>query len=165
MVSFGIAHTKRLVASSQSRIASILCGVVCLTSLANVASAADPKAIVDMLLADGIPALQNTMASMSQGCSGGANGVPPFNWGTLQGHGNNAVNALSAARTALATGQTSAAVQQINSGLSELDALINGLHMNCAGGRAGEDPVYYGRYVAFRDNLKAELQTALRFLS
>ena len=165
MVSFGITRTKRLVARSQSRTASILCGVLCLTSLANVASAADPKAVVDMLLADGIPALQNTMASMSQGCSGGAHGVPPLNWGTLQGHGNNAVNALSAARTALATGQTSVAVQQINSGLSELDALINGLHMNCSGGPAGVDPVYYGRYVAFRDNLKTELQTALRFLS
>jgi hypothetical protein len=56
-------------------------------------------------------------------------------------------------------------MRQINSGLSELDALIDGLHMNCSGGRAGEDPVYYGRYVAFRDNLKTELQTALRFLS
>jgi hypothetical protein len=104
------------------------------------------------------------MVSMSQGCSGGAHGVPPLNWGALQVHGNTAVNAFSGARTALATGQTQAAVQQINSGVSEYDALINGLHENCSGGAHGEDPVSYGAYVAFRNNLKTELQTALRFL-
>jgi hypothetical protein len=104
------------------------------------------------------------MASMSQGCSGGSNGVPPVNWGALQIHGYAAVNDFSAARTALVTNQTPVAVQQINSGLGELDALVNGLHMNCSGGSSGEDPVYYGRYEAFRDNRKTQLQTVLRFL-
>jgi hypothetical protein len=118
----------------------------------------------DTLLSATIPELQNTMVSVSAGCSGGGpHGLPPPNWGALQVHGNTAANAFSAARTALATGQTSVAVQLINSGLSELDALVNGLHQSCSGGAHGVDPVYYGRYVAFRDNLKTELQTPLRF--
>jgi hypothetical protein len=159
-----ISYSKNAVARSlRSRTASIICGVLFLTPVANVASAADPKTVVDRILGEAIPAIQSQMVSMSQGCSGGSNGVPPLNWGSLQVHGNTAVNAFSAARTALATGQTSVAVQLINSGLSELDALVNGLHQSCSGGAHGVDPVYYGRYVAFRDNLKTELQTPLRF--
>jgi len=148
------------------RTASILGGVLFLAPLANVAAAADPKVVVGMILRDAIPGLQNTIVSMSQGCSGGPSGVPPVNWGALQVHGNTALTAFSDARTALATDQTpvAVAVQQINSGLNELDLLVNGLHMNCSGGAHGEDPVYYGRYVAFRDKLKTELQTGLRFL-
>src|SRR5262249_41017513 len=144
--------------------ASIICGVLFLTPLANVASAADPKTIVDTILGEAVPAIQNQMVSMSQGCSGGGHGVPPENWGAMQVHGNTAVNAFSGARTALATGQTQVAVQQINAGVSAYDALINGLHENCSGGAHGEDPVSYGAYVAFRNNLKTQLQTALRFL-
>jgi len=119
---------------------------------------------IETRLSDAISGLQNTMVSMSRGCSGQPDGVRPVSWDTLQIRGNTAVNALSAARTALATGQTQVAVQRINAGLSELDALVNGLHMNCSGDPHGEDPVYYGRYVAFRDKLKTELQTALRAL-
>ena len=159
-----ITRSKSRVARSlQSRTASIFCGVLLLTAFANFGSAADPKAVVDAILGDAIPRLQDTMVSMSQGCSGGSHGVAPVNWGPLQVHGNTAVNAFSAARTALATDQTPVAVQQIKSGLSELDALVNGLNMSCSGGPHGENPVSYGNYVAFRDNLKAELQTALRF--
>jgi hypothetical protein len=124
----------------------------------------DPSTVVDGLLADGIPALQNNMASMSLGCSGGDHGRPPENWGALQVHGFSAVNSFSAARTALATSQPQVAVQQITAGLTDLDALVNGLHLNCSGGEHGEDPVSYGSYVAFRDNLKTQLQTAIKFL-
>jgi hypothetical protein len=161
-MAFEITRSKSQVA--RSLLASVLCGVFLLTAFANFGFAADPKAVVDAILGDAIPRIQNTMVSMSQGCSGGSSGVPPTNWGPLQVHGNAAVNAFSAARTALATDQTPAATQQIKSGLSELDALINGLNMSCSGGPHGENPVSYGSYVAFRDNLKAELLTALRFL-
>jgi hypothetical protein len=54
--------------------------------------------------------------------------------------------------------------QQINSGLSEWDTLINSLSRSCPGGCCGVDPVNYGDYLRFRDQLKAELQTAMRFL-
>jgi hypothetical protein len=140
-MTFDITRSKSFVARWQhlARTASLLCGVLFLTSLANVAFATDPITVVDALLRDAIPAVQDTMASMSQGCHNG-HGVPPLNWGTLQIHGDTAVNAFSAARTALATKQTPVAVQQINSGLSELDILVNGLHMNCSGAGTGMIP-------------------------
>ena len=124
----------------------------------------DPKTVVDGLLAGAIPWLQQNMASMSQGCSGEAHGKPPLNWGALQVHGYAATNQFSAARTSLATNQTQTAVQQITSGLTEMDSLINGLAGNCEGGPHGEDPVSYGNYVAFRNSLKTQLQTAIMFL-
>jgi len=165
MLSLNSAVSNTLVARSlQSRTTKVIGGLLLLTSLTNVASATDPKTVADNILGAAIPALQTQMASMSQGCSGGSNGLPPVNWGALQVHGNAAVNAWSQARTALATGQTPVAVQLINSGLSELDVLVNGLHLSCSGGSNGEDPVYYGRYMAFRDNLKTELQTVVQFL-
>jgi hypothetical protein len=158
-------RSKRLAARSlTSRIASIICGFLFLTPLANVASAADPKTVVDTILGEEIATLQNQMVEMSSGCSGKGSGVPPVSWGALQVHENTAVNAFSAARTALATDKTPVAVQQINSGVSALDALISGLHDNCSGGPSGEDPLSYGKYVASRDKLKTELKTALRFL-
>jgi hypothetical protein len=119
---------------------------------------------VDGILGEAIPAIQSQMVSMSQGCSGGSNGVPPHSWGSLQIHGNTAVNALSGARTALATGQKQTAIQRINIGVSEYDALIDGLHENCSGGAHGVDPISCGAYAAFRNNLKTQLETALRFL-
>ena len=39
-------------------------------------SSTDPKTVVDGLLADGIPALQNNMASMSLGCPAGTTDSP-----------------------------------------------------------------------------------------
>lgn len=160
-----ISYSKNEVARSlRSRTAAVICGALLLAPVANIASAADPKTLVDQILGEAIPAIQNQMVSMSEGCSGGGHGVPPVNWGALQVHGYTAVNAFSGGRTSLATNQTQAAVQQINSGLGEYDALINGLHENCSGGAHGEDPTSYGSYVAFRNNLKTELQTALRFL-
>ena len=74
------------------------------------------------------------------------------------------MNDFSAARTSLATNQTQTAVQQITAGLTELDALVNGLAGNCSGGPHGVDPLSYGSYVSFRNNLKTQLQTAIMFL-
>ena len=161
-----ISCSKNAVARSlQSRTASIICGVLLLAPVASsFAFAADPKTVVDQILSEAIPAIQSQMVSMSEGCSGGDHGIPPLNWGALQVHGYTAVNAFSGGRTSLATNQTQAAVQQITSALGEYDALINGLAQNCRGGAHGEDPVSYGNYVAFRNNLKTELQTAIRFL-
>jgi hypothetical protein len=164
-MTFEITRSKSLVARSlRSKTASILCGILLLTPFANVAFAAEAKVVVDQILGEAIPQLQDMVVSMSQGCSGGAHGVPPVSWSALQPHGNSAVNAFSAARTSLAIGQTSNAVQQINAGVSELDALVNGLHENCSGGAHGVDPVYYGRYVGIRNLLKERLETAIRFL-
>jgi len=122
------------------------------------------------ILGEALPQLQSTMASMSQGCSGGSNGVPPLNWSGRQAPGNQAVITLSNARVLLATSQPSDAAamekvkQEINTGLSQWDTLISSLSLSCSGGEHGENPVYYGRYVAFRDILKTQLQTAMRFL-
>ena len=68
-----------------------------LTSLANVAFAADTNAVADAVLSEAISRTQNLMVSMSAGCSGGRSGVPPVNWGALQTRGNSAVNAFNAA--------------------------------------------------------------------
>jgi hypothetical protein len=164
-MAFEITCSKSLVSRSlQSRTASIVCGILLWAPFANVAFAVEAKVILDQILGEAIPQLQNVMASMGQGCSGGSNGVPPVGWGEKQKSGNLAVNAFSAARTALATGQTSDAVQQINTGVSQLDALINGLHNSCSGGASGVDPVSYSNYVRFRDVLKERLETAKRFL-
>ena len=107
MISFCSIRSKRLVARSlQSRTASILCWVLFLTPLANVAFAVEAKDEIIKILGEAIPQLQNTMASMSQGCSGGPNGVPPLNWSGRQAPGNEAVKTLGDARTALAAAQT-----------------------------------------------------------
>jgi hypothetical protein len=124
----------------QARAASILCGVLFLIPLANVAFAADAADVIKGILDEAIPQLQNTMASISQGCSGGPSGEPPLNWQDRQKPGNSAVQAFSAARAALATGQTSVAVQLINSGLSRWDTLINSLAKSCSGARTGRIP-------------------------
>ena len=64
----------------------------------------------------------------------------------------------------LQKGQTSDAVQQINSAEGELDALVNGAHNNCSGGPHGVDPVSYGAYQSTRDILKARLDVVNLFL-
>jgi hypothetical protein len=161
-MAFDITRSKST-RSLQSRAASILCGVLFLIPLANVAFA-DAKDVIKQILDEAIPQLQNTMASISQGCSGGSGGVPPLNWQARQESGNLAVQALSAGRAALGEGRTTDARQQINSGLSQWDTLINSLAASCSGGPSGENPVNYGNYVRFRDVMKERLQTALRFL-
>jgi hypothetical protein len=104
------------------------------------------------------------MVSMSHGCSGGARGVPPVNWGNLQPHGNSAVNALTAAKLALAKTPPSNAVQPINTAQDELDVLVNGAHDNCSGGAHGVDPVYYSSYLAVRAAVRAKLDVVKEFL-
>jgi hypothetical protein len=114
-------------------------GIILFTSVAtfaNAAFAAELNDRIDRMLGDAISQVQGMMVSMSQGCSGGANGVPPVNWGGLQPHGNAAVNAP----------------------VGELQALVNGAHDNCSGGARGVDPVNYGRYVSVRDTLTGRLQ-------
>jgi hypothetical protein len=112
---------------------------------------------VDQVLGDTIYQIENLMASASSGCAGGEHGVPPTNWSSLQSRGNAALIALSAAKTAWASGQTPNAVQQINSAQGELDALVNGLSMSCSGGAHGSDPFSYSAYVATRASVKGKL--------
>jgi hypothetical protein len=153
-----------------TRTVSLLCGLLLLPSLSNVAFAVDPKTEILKILGEAIPQLQNTMASISQGCSGGSGGVPPLNWQGRQQPGNSAVRELGDARTVLAGAQTTdaGAIQQvkqlINAGLTDWDALINSLAASCSGGSHGEDPVNYGNYVQFRNDLKTQLVTTMRFL-
>jgi hypothetical protein len=149
--------------SLQSRAASILCGVFFLIPLANVAFA-DAKDVIKEILDEAIPQLQNTMASISQGCPGGPHGVPPLNWGGRQAPGNSAVQAFSAARAALGEGRITDTRQQIETGLSQWDALIASLSRSCSGGSGGVHPTNYGNYVRFKDSLNERLQTAMRFL-
>jgi hypothetical protein len=108
--------------------------------------------------------IQALVGSISNGCSGGPHGVPPTSWGGLQSHGNNAVNELNEAKLALANGQTSDAVQKINSAQVALDALVNGLHQSCSGAAHGEDPTSYGNYLAIRDTIKGSLDELKRSL-
>ena len=71
-MAFDIARSKSLVARSlRSRTTSILCGVLFLTPLSNVAFAADTNTAADKVLGDAISQTQDMMVSMSQGCSGG----------------------------------------------------------------------------------------------
>jgi hypothetical protein len=146
-----------------------ICAVFALVFSTNITIAADAKVTANQILEKAIPTIHQQMTSMSQGCSGGSNGVPPVSWGALQGHGNTAIDAFSNARIELtkeiASGsdQTDPAKQQINSGLGEYDAMINGLHNSCSGGCCGTDPVSYGAYVQFRNDLKTRLQTAMEF--
>lgn len=165
MTSFCRTRSRRPAARSlRSRTTSTFCGVLFLIPLANVALAADTNAVADTVLTDAISRTQNLMSSISAGCSGGRSGVPPLNWGGLQASGYSAVNAFNAARLALAKGETSGALQQIGSGVSALDGLVNGAHNNCSGGASGVDPVSYGSYLALRDTIKAKLEVVRELL-
>ena len=129
--------------------------VLFLTPLGNVA-AQDPSSAQTALI-QATSQIQNMVISMSQGCSGGAHGVPPVNWTQLQPHGNSAVNALTGARLALSQGQTANALQQIKIAQGELDALLNGVHGNCSGGAHGEDPVGMSGYLATKASVQGRL--------
>ncbi|TBF36979.1 hypothetical protein ELG88_18000 [Rhizobium leguminosarum] len=112
---------------------------------------------VDKVLSDTIYQIGNLMDSASSGCAGGEHGQPPINWSSLQSHGNAALTALRAAKSAWAGNQTSNAVQQINSAQGELEVLINGLSMSCPGGSRGRDPFSYGAYLATRASAQGKL--------
>jgi hypothetical protein len=145
------------------RTVSIVCGVLFLLPTTNVALA-DAKGVVAEILDEALPQLQNTMASVSQGCSGGSNGVPPLGWQDRQKPGNAAVLSLSGARVAISENRIDDAKSKIITGLGQWDTLINSLSLSCSGGAHGEDPVNYGNYLRFRDVLKERLLTAIRFL-
>jgi hypothetical protein len=144
-------------------VAASLLGAALLVS-STAYAAVDPVKKAIELLGSAVPTIQAQMVSMSQGCSGGSNGVPPVSWGALQIHGYGAVNELHAGQMSLQGGQIPDGVQHIKTGLSEYDALINGLALSCSGGAHGENPVSYGNYVEFRNNLKTELNTIIQFL-
>lgn len=76
-MTFEITRSKNLVSRSlQPRTASILCGALLWAPFANVAFAVEAKVVLDQILGEAIPQLQNVMASVSQGCSGGSSGLP-----------------------------------------------------------------------------------------
>lgn len=122
------------------------------------------ETVIKEILDEAFSQLQETMASVSQGCSGGAHGRPPLNWQDRQKPGNSAVEAIGAARAAMGEGRIEDAKKLINSALNQWDTLINNLNDSCEGGPHGEDPVNYGNYLRFRDLLKERLRVALRFL-
>ena len=166
-MSFEITASKMPVAHPvQSRATAIVLSLVFLLPLENFAFA-DANAVAMRKLDDATSRMQNMVISMSMGCSGGANGVPPVNWGNLQPHGNAAVNNLTAAHVSLASTppKTADALQQITSAVGELDALVNGIHNNCSGGCCGQDPVYFGSYLSTRDLIKQELADVRDFLN
>jgi hypothetical protein len=139
-------------------------GLLFLTPLANLAFA-DANSVAQALLSQATSQIQDMIISMSMGCSGGANGVPPVNWAALQPHGNAAVNAITAAKVALEKGETANALKQINSAESELNALVNGVHNNCSGGPHGEDPVAIGAYWATKAVVQGRLDSVKSLLT
>jgi hypothetical protein len=163
-VTFEIASSKTPVTRSvRSGTVAMIAGLLFLTPLANVAFA-DANSVAQTLLGQATSQIQNMIISMSGGCSGGAHGVPPVNWAQLQPHGDSAVNALTAAKLALAQGQTAKALQQINTAESELDALVDGVHGNCSGGAHGQDPVGMGGFLAIRAVVQGRLNDVRSFL-
>jgi hypothetical protein len=104
-VTFEIARSKTLMTRSlRSGTAAMISGILFLAPLGNVA-AQDANSDAQTVLKQARSQIQNMVISMSQGCSGGARGVPPVSWAQLQPHANSAVNALDAAVTALAQDQ------------------------------------------------------------
>ena len=154
---FEILHSKTLMTRSRrSGTAAMISGVLFLAPLGNVA-AQDANSGAQIVLKQARSQIQNMAISMSQGCSGGAHGVPPVNWARLQTHANSAVNALDAAVTALSQDQKPNALQQINIAEVELDALLNGVHNNCSGGAHGQDPVGMSGYLATKAVVQGRL--------
>src|SRR3954454_18349285 len=142
--------------SLRSGAAAMIAGVFFLVPLGNVA-AQDANSAAQTVLKQARSQVQNMVISMSEGCSGGAHGVPPINWAQLQPHANSAVNALDAAVTALSQDQKPNALQQINIAEGELDALLNGVHNNCSGGAHGQDPVGMSGYLATKAVVQGRL--------
>lgn len=163
-MTFEIARSKTLMTRSlRPGVAAMIGGVLFLTPLGNVA-AQDTNSGAQAVLTQATSEIQNVVLSMSQGCSGGAHGVPPVNWGQLQPHGDSVVNALTNARVALSQGQKENALQQINMAQGELDVLLNGVRGNCSGGAHGVDPVGMSAYLATKAAVQARLDTVKIFL-
>jgi hypothetical protein len=157
-MSFNVIRSKSLIARSLRPIITYtLCEILFLAPVANVAFADETKVVIENVLNDAISQTQNMVVSMSQGCSGGAHGVPPVNWSGLQENANLAIDALKGVKSALTSGQTTEARQQLQFAGKKLDVLVNGVHNNCSGGASGVDPVYYDRYQAIRAAVRAKL--------
>jgi len=161
---FEIARSKTLMTRSlRSGMAAMIGGVLFLAPLCNVA-AQDANSAAQTVVSEARSQIQNMVASMSEGCAGGAHGVPPVSWAQLQPHANSALNALDAAVSALSNDQKSNALQEIYIAERELDALLNGVHGNCSGGAHGEDPVGLGGYLATKASVQGRLDTVKIFL-
>lgn len=162
-MTFEIAPSKMLVTRSlRSWTAAMIGGVLFLNPLDVAAQNANRPA--QTVVSNAKSQIQDMVISMSQGCSGGAHGVPPLNWAALQPHANSAVNALDAAVTALSHDLKADALRQINIAEGELDALLNGVHNNCSGGAHGEDPVGMSGYLAIKASVQGRLDTVKIFL-
>ncbi|MGR9207483.1 hypothetical protein ACU8OG_26605 (plasmid) [Rhizobium leguminosarum] len=142
----------------------LFCGILIFTALPAVALADDVKAVVDKVLDDAIVQTRNILISMSEGCSGGAHGVPPFSWGALQPNGFTAVQELNNAKSTILQDKNPEAIQHIQLAGAALDALVNGVHNNCSGGANGVDPVYYDKYQVMRATLRAKLDVISELL-
>jgi hypothetical protein len=116
------------------------------------------------LLDAAILRIQTLMEAMSQACPGGARGVSPVNWSSLQRYGNTAVSFLNAAKLALGRGQTSDAVEQINSAEGQLEVLVKGLSKSCSGGGSGVDPIGYNGFMSSTVALKGSMDGIKRNL-
>ena len=163
-MTFEIARSKTpMTRSLRSGTAAMIGGVLFLAPLGNVA-AQDANSVARSVLSQARSEIQKMVISMSEGCSGGARGVPPVNWAQLQPHANSAVNALDDAVTALSHDQKPNALQQINIAESELDKLLNGVRGNCSGGAHGEDPVGMSGYLAIKASVRGRLDTLKIFL-
>ena len=143
--------------------AAIIGGLLLSASFGTIA-AGDPTSFAQTLLNKSRSQIQDMVISMSQGCSGGAHGVPPVSWAQLQPHGNSAVNALATANLDLERGDTTDALQKINIAEGELEALVNGIHDNCSGGAHGQDPVSMNNYLAIKAVVEGRLDDVKIFL-
>jgi hypothetical protein len=161
---FELTRSKTLVTRSlRFRTVAMIGGLLFLPPLANVVFA-DANSVAQTLLDQATSQIQSMMISLSMGCSGGSKGEPPVSWSGLQSLGDSAVNALTAAKLALAQGQTANALQQINSAEGDLDTLVVSMHGSCSGGATGQDPVGYGGYLRTTDVVQARLADVKRFL-
>jgi hypothetical protein len=158
-VTFEIARSKTLMTRSlRSVTAAMIGGLLFLAPLGNVA-AQDSTSGARSVLTQAMSQIQDMVISMSEGCSGGAHGLPPVNWKQLQPRSNAAVNALAAANSALLQSDKVNALNQINIAQGELDALLNGVRGNCSGGAHGQDPVGMSGYLATKASVQGRLDT------
>jgi hypothetical protein len=163
-MTFAISRSKTLVTwSRRSGTFTIIGWLLFLTQLGNVA-AADPTSAAQTVLSQAKSQIQSMVISMSEGCSGGAHGVPPVSWLALQPHGDSAVNALSDASVDLADKDKAKALQHINIAEGELESLLNGVRGNCSGGAHGIDPVGISGYLATKAAVQGRLHDVKIFL-
>jgi predicted acylesterase/phospholipase RssA len=116
------------------------------------------------ILSGAISQIEGLMASLSSGCPGGPSGQPPTNWGALQNFGNGALRALNEARLALAGGQTSVAMQRIDSANADLVYLVDGARQSCAGGAIGANPPSWSAYNSIGRAVRSNLDGLKRLL-